>query len=245
MGLVETSINTCMLVNEIINNRLSEGPNDPHIFKAIFLAGGPGSGKGFVVSNLMGADSTGLKVVNSDEVYEKLASLAKPEPLDLSDPEVVASPQGQEAREKAKRLTKMKQTNYLDGRLGLIIDGTAKDVAKTEDQKTKLEALGYDTMMVFVNTNLDVAKERNKMRPRQLPDEMVIKMWHLVQDNMMKFQQMFGNQNFYIVDNSGGLEDSNRKENFEAVEKAVRRFINSPPRKPQAKSWLSDQRPTK
>jgi len=162
MGLVETSINTCMLVNEIINNRLSEGPNDPHIFKAIFLAGGPGSGKGFVVSNLMGADSTGLKVVNSDEVYEKLASLAKPEPLDLSDPEVVASPQGQEAREKAKRLTKMKQTNYLDGRLGLIIDGTAKDVAKTEDQKTKLEALGYDTMMVFVNTNLDVAKERNK-----------------------------------------------------------------------------------
>jgi predicted kinase len=230
-----------MLVNEIINNRLSEGPNDPHIFKAIFLAGGPGSGKGFVVSNLMGADSTGLKVVNSDEVYEKLASLAKPEPLDLSDPEVVASPQGQEAREKAKRLTKMKQTNYLDGRLGLIIDGTAKDVAKTKDQKQKLEQLGYDTMMVFVNTNLEMAQARNKMRPRQLPNEMITKMWHAVQDNMMKFQQMFGNANFYIIDNSGGLEDPDRKENFEAVEKAIRKFINIPPRKPQAKSWFASQ----
>lgn len=231
-----------MLVKEVISNyNLAEGPNDPHIFKAIFLAGGPGSGKGFVVDSMMGADATGLKIVNSDDVYEKLASLAKPKPLDLSDPEVVASPQGQEAREKAKRLTKAKQGNYIDGRLGLIIDGTAKDVAKTADQKRKLEQLGYDTMMVFVNTNLDMAQKRNKMRPRQLPEEMIEKMWHAVQDNMMKFQQLFGNANFYIVDNSGGLEDPDRKENFVAVEKNIRKFVNEPPRRPQAKSWLADQ----
>tara|TARA_A100001035_G_C27724522_1_gene473674 strand:+ start:438 stop:1133 length:696 start_codon:yes stop_codon:yes gene_type:complete len=230
-----------MLINEVIKiNNLSEGPNDPHIFKAVFLAGGPGSGKGFVVKNLMGGSSTGLRIVNSDDVYEKLASMI---PIDISNPEVVASPQGQDTREKAKRLTKLKQGNYLDGRLGLIIDGTAKDVEKTRKQKDELEAIGYDTMMVFVNTNMDVAQERNKLRPRQLPDEMVTKMWHAVQDNLMKFQQLFGNENFYIVDNSGGLEDPNRKENFEAVEKAIKRFINTPPRKPQAKSWLADQRP--
>ena len=190
----------------------------------------------------MGGDTTGLKVVNSDDVYEKLASMAKPVPLDLSDPEVVASPQGQDTREKAKRLTKLKQGNYIDGRLGLIIDGTAKDVAKTADQKQKLEQLGYDTMMVFVNTNLEMAQKRNKMRPRQLPDEMIEKMWHAVQDNMMKFQQLFGNANIYIVDNSGGLEDPNRKENFVAVEKSIRKFVNEPPRKPQAKSWLINQK---
>lgn len=231
-----------MLVNEVINNDINEGPNDPHIFKAIFLAGGPGSGKGFVVKNLMGGSSTGLRVVNSDDVYEKLASIAKPVPLDLKDPEVVASPQGQEAREKAKRLTKSRQGNYLDGRLGLIIDGTAKDVEKTKRQKNELESLGYETMMVFVNTNMEVAQQRNRKRARQLPDEMVMKMWHSVQDNLMKFQQLFGNQNFYLVDNSGGLEDPDRKENFETVEKAIKRFINSPPRKPQAKSWLTDKR---
>ena len=231
-----------MLINEVTNS-INEGPNDPHIFKAIFLAGGPGSGKGFVVKNLMGGDSTGLKIVNSDDVYEKLASMAKPEPLDLSDPEVVASPQGQEAREKAKKITQLRQGNYLDGRLGLIIDGTAKDVEKTKRQKDELESLGYDTMMVFVNTNLEMAQARNKMRPRQLPDEMIMKMWHAVQDNLMKFQQLFGNQDFYIIDNSGGLEDPDRKENFEVVEKAVKRFITTPPRKPQAKSWLADQLP--
>ena len=232
-----------MLINEVMTtNKIIEGPNDPHIFKAIFLAGGPGSGKGFVVSNLMGNDQYGLKVVNSDDVYEKLAGMAKPIPLDLKDPEVVASPQGQETRDKAKRLTKMREGNYLDGRLGLIIDGTAKDVEKTKNQKDKLESLGYDTMMVFVNTNIDVAQDRNKLRPRQLPDEMVIKMWHSVQDNMMKFQQLFGNQNFYIVDNSGGLEDPDRKENFENIEKSIRAFLSSPPRRPEAKSWLTGQR---
>tara|TARA_B100001175_G_scaffold207020_1_gene175726 strand:+ start:666 stop:1370 length:705 start_codon:yes stop_codon:yes gene_type:complete len=232
-----------MLVKEIINNKnLSEGPNDPHIFKAVFLAGGPGSGKGFVVDNMMGRDATGLKIVNSDDVYEKLASMAKPEPLDLSDPEVVASPQGQQTRDKAKDLTIKREGNYIDGRLGLIIDGTAKDVTKTKRQKERLESLGYETIMVFVNTNLEMAQARNKMRPRQLPDEMIEKMWHAVQDNMMKFQQLFGNQNFYIVDNSGGLEDPDRRENFENIEKSIRAFLSSPPRKPEAKSWLTGQR---
>ena len=229
-----------MLINEVISNiKLDEGPNDPNIFKAIFLAGGPGSGKGFVVDNLMGGTSTGLKIVNSDDVYEKLAQI---QDMDLKDPEVVASPQGQDTREKAKKLTKAREGNYLDGRLGLIIDGTAKDVIKTKRQKERLESVGYDTMMVFVNTNMEVAQQRNKMRPRQLPDEMVTKMWHAVQDNMMKFQQMFGNENFYIIDNSGGLEDPERKENFVTVEKAIRRFVNEPPRKPQAKSWLINQK---
>jgi predicted kinase len=232
-----------MLVKEVINNKnLSEGPNDPHIFKAIFLAGGPGSGKGFVVDNMMGGGSTGLKIVNSDDVYEKLASMAKPKPLDLSDPEVVASPQGQQTRDKAKDLTVKREGNYIDGRLGLIIDGTAKDVTKTKRQKERLESLGYDTIMVFVNTNLEIAQARNKMRPRQLPEDMIEKMWHAVQDNMMKFQQLFGNQNFYIVDNSGGLEDPDRRENFENIEKSIRAFLSSPPRKPQAKSWLTGQR---
>ena len=228
-----------MLINEVISNiKLDEGPNDPHIFKAIFLAGGPGSGKGFVVDNLMGDSRLGLKVVNSDNVYEKLAQLQK---LDLSDPEVVASPQGQEAREKAKRLTKLRQENYLAGRLGVIIVGCAIFFANTRVQKEKLEELGYDTIMIFVNTNLDMAQQRNKMRPRQLPDEMVTSMWHLVQDNMMKFQQLFGNQNFHIIDNSGGLEDPDRKGNFQAVEKAIRAFVDKPPTSPIARNWLGNQ----
>ena len=49
---------------------LQEGLNDPNIFKAFFLAGGPGSGKSYVVRKTTGG--SGLKVVNSDDAFEKL-----------------------------------------------------------------------------------------------------------------------------------------------------------------------------
>ena len=33
--------------------QMEEGVNDPHIFKAVFLAGGPGSGKSFVANKML------------------------------------------------------------------------------------------------------------------------------------------------------------------------------------------------
>ena len=47
---------------------LEEGLYDPNIFKAFFLAGGPGSGKTFVTRGAFGG--TGLRVVNSDQSFE-------------------------------------------------------------------------------------------------------------------------------------------------------------------------------
>ena len=151
---------------------LSEGPNDPHIFKAIFLAGGPGSGKSFVSGKLLAG--SGLRVVNSDDIYEYMMKKAGME----LDPETIFSPAGQATRERAKAITKRKQSSHIDGRLGLIIDGTGKDVAKYAKTKKMLEDLGYDTMMLFVNTSLDIAQERNLMRPRKLDPTVVEKMWN-------------------------------------------------------------------
>ena len=48
---------------------LQEGLNDPNIFKAFFLAGGPGSCKSYVVRKTTGG--TGLRIVNSDDLFEK------------------------------------------------------------------------------------------------------------------------------------------------------------------------------
>ena len=47
---------------------LQEGLYDPNIFKAFFLAGGPGSGKSFVSKSALGG--MGLKVINSDAAFE-------------------------------------------------------------------------------------------------------------------------------------------------------------------------------
>ena len=235
-----------MRVNEIIKP-IEEGPNDPHIFKAVFLAGGPGSGKSFVAGKML--SGTGLKTVNSDDIYEYLM---KKKDMDMSDPEVIASPDGQATRNKAKDLTNKRQGDittgkggYLEGRLGLIIDGTGKDVAKVSKASEQLKALGYDTMMLFVNTSEDVAQERNKQRARSIPSEMVSKMWRQVQNNLMKFQQVFGAANFHVVDNSGGLEDPERKENFLEVTRAIDKFLMKAPQNRMAQQWLSDKKKSK
>jgi len=226
-----------MKIHDILEAQLEEGPNDPHIFKAVFLAGGPGSGKSFVANKML--RGTGLKSVNSDEIYEYLANKQN---LDLGNPDVVASPQGQETRDRAKQLTKKRENIYLDGRLGLIIDGTGKDVAKVSKASKALKELGYDTMMLFVNTSEDVAQQRNQARARSVPAEMVSKMWRQVQDNIMKFQQLFGAANFHVVDNSGGLEDPDRAENFREVEKKLHNFLETPPKMPAAKRWLQNNK---
>ena len=48
---------------------IKEGVYDPNIFKAIFLEGGPGSGKSFVAGKAM--CGLGLKIINSDDAFEK------------------------------------------------------------------------------------------------------------------------------------------------------------------------------
>ena len=88
-----------MKIYDILES-LSEGPNDPAIFKAIFLAGGPGSGKSYVANKLL--TGQGLRPVNSDDVYEYLA---QKKDLDLADPEAIASVDGQATRQHAKDLT--------------------------------------------------------------------------------------------------------------------------------------------
>ena len=101
--------------------QLQEGLYDPNIFKAFFMAGGPGSGKSYVVRKSTGG--TGLKIVNSDEAFERLLKQAG---LSLKMPDDELIPRDK-VRDKAKVLTDKRRINYVEGRLGLVIDGTGKD----------------------------------------------------------------------------------------------------------------------
>jgi len=204
---------------------LQEGPNDPGIFKAIFLAGGPGSGKSFVASQL-GLVSRGLKVINSDDAFEYLMRKRKLS-FDMPPEE---QPSRDSARSRAKELTRKKQDLYLDGRLGLIVDGTAKDPAKMAKLKAELEAIGYQTMMVFVNTSLRTALQRNLLRDRKVPSEIVVSSHKQVQENKAILADVFS-PNYVEINN-----DENP--NFNAPLKQVDKFLSSP-LTPQAKDWVS------
>tara|TARA_B100000902_G_scaffold326168_1_gene321152 strand:+ start:717 stop:1382 length:666 start_codon:yes stop_codon:yes gene_type:complete len=179
---------------------LQEGVYDPNILKAFFMAGGPGSGKSYVVQRTTGG--LGLKVVNSDEIFEKKLKAAG---LSLKMPDNEQSMRDP-IRDKSKVLTKKRKEGYLDGRLGLVIDGTGHDYEKIAYQARQLEELGYDTFMIFVNTSLDIALQRNAERKRSVPESIVIKSWNDVQKNIGKFQNYFRG-NFVIVDNNSKDED--------------------------------------
>ena len=179
---------------------LQEGVYDPNILKAFFLAGGPGSGKSYVVKR--GTGGLGLKIVNSDDVFEKYLKDAG---LSLKMPKSEEEPRDK-LRDRAKRVTAARQANYLEGRLGLIIDGTGKDYDKIAKQATQLKQLGYDVHMIFVNTSLETALERNAKRDRTVPRSIATKSWKTVQSNMGKFSQYF-RQNFIVVDNNDSKED--------------------------------------
>ncbi len=206
---------------------LQEGLYDPNIFKAIFLAGGPGSGKSFIVRKTTGG--TGLKIVNSDPAFELLLKRAG---LSLKMP-----PEEFERKEKvraqAKKLTAKQKSNYLEGRLGIIIDGTGKDAEKILFQKSQLEELGYDTYMIFVNTSIDVALQRNASRPRSLLDSDVVKMLKNVQSNIGKFNNMF-RQGMIIVDNNDDSEDV-LKEVWKRVQGLLKKKVTNT----RAKNWMA------
>ena len=153
---------------------MQEGLQDPNIFKAFFLAGGPGSGKSYVVRKTTGG--TGLRVVNSDDAFEALLKKAN---LSLKMPEEEEAPR-EIQRKRAKKLTKRRmgdastgEGGYLGGRIGLILDGTGKEYDKITKQATELKQLGYDVHMIFVNTSLDTALARNAKRSRSVPEDIV------------------------------------------------------------------------
>mgnify|MGYP001428040216 CR=1 FL=1 len=208
---------------------LQEGVYDPNILKAFFLAGGPGSGKSYVVKRTTGG--LGMKIVNSDDAFEKLlrdAGLSLKMPPEEEEPRDVV-------RGRAKELTAKRKANYIEGRLGLIIDGTGRDYDKISKQARELENLGYDTHMIFVNTSLDVALQRNAERPRSVPESIVTKSWNDVQSNIGKFSQYF-RQNFVVVDNNNATEDV-----FVKVFKQIKGLLKKKVRNPAAQQWVMQQ----
>lgn len=207
-------------------NALLEGLQDPNIFKAFFLAGGPGSGKSYVAGKTTGG--TGLVTVNSDDAFEIMLAkegLSAKMPKDETEARDVV-------RKRAKAATSRKKEGLIAGRMGLLIDGTGKEYAKIVKQSIGLRQIGYDTHMIFVNTSLDVALERNAARSRSVPEPIVVDSWKDVQNNLGKFSQHFKG-NLVIVDNNDAGEDV-----FVQVFKQIRGLLRKPVKSPQAKQWV-------
>lgn len=231
---------------------LVEGVDDPGILKAVFLAGGPGSGKTYIAKGLFGipdkvnVSQTGMKMVNSDkELKYLLNKFGFGTDLDSLPDEVFANltnpsdPKYSGLRSFAKDLTGQRRKLYQNGRLGMIIDGTGDDFNKISMEKRELEAVGYDCYMVFVNTSLDVALERNEKRDRILPEKIVKDSHKAVTQNMGGYQGLFGGSNFMIVDNNKTLDEDAATKRFNMlVKQGIGKFVKTPLKNKRGLSWI-------
>ena len=217
-----------------LNQILSEGVYDPGIFKAFFLAGGPGSGKTFVTRSAF--TGTGLKVVNSDKIFEtglKKANLS----LKMPDEEEYFR---NIVRQRAKATAGTMLDTYMEGRLGLVIDATGRDKNIIQRQHAMLTNIGYDCYMIFVNTSLDVALERNKNRPRSIPEYIVTNSWNGVHANIGQFQRIFSPNKMLILDNNRSEKELVSSTLSQAA-KFIRSKLRAKPDNYIAKQWIAKE----
>jgi len=229
-----------------IENLLTEGVHDKAIFKAIFLSGGPGSGKDYILDNTLAGH--GLTEINSDKALEFLMDKNN---LDKKMPDTE-----KEARDlvrgKAKDITDLRQTLALLGRNGLIINGTGDDPSKYAKIKKNLESIGYETSMIAVSTKDEVSTKRNIERGqrggRTVPENIRKEKWDAVSNARPEMAKLFGN-NYKEIDNSMDLRDESipieqrdaKKKEMLQLFKGVQEFIKKPPASEQAKQWVAGE----
>ena len=264
------SVNLRHLVRQVITEQrhssmlcapkiIQEGVYDPGILKAVFTAGGPGSGKSYLADVIFGVrtpnakpffenasfiGANGLKYVNSDRFFERELSKLGINPKDLQDiselpgSELWDIVQDPDEPESARNIAKGHLNNlrdlYEDGRLGMLIDGTGGKFDKMVREKNLANAMGYDTYMLFVDTSLPVAIERDSQRSRTLGPELVEQIWQSVQDNKERYKELFGD-NFSIVENSVFGPPPQ-----EVVSK-LNKFVEAPVENPIGQAWIQSE----
>ena len=231
-------------INEAFAEILTEGVHDKAIFKAVFLAGGPGSGKDYVLDNTLAGH--GLTEINSDKALEFLMDK---EGLDKTMP-ASENEKKDIVRGRAKNITELRQKLALLGRNGLIINGTGDDVEKITKIKKRLEEIGYDSSMIVVNTADEISKQRNIERGqrggRTVPENIRKEKWDNVQAGRAEFAKMFG-QNYMEFDNSEDLRTASpevvkaKKEEMLQLFTNVKNFVAAKPTSDSAKEWIASE----
>lgn len=222
---------------------VTEGVHDSAIFKAVFLAGAPGSGKDFVLKKSL--DGHGLTEINSDTALEHLMDKHK---LDKKMPESEQEKRNA-IRDKAKSLTELRQRLALQGRNGLVINSTGASPDKIKKIKDQLEQLGYESKMIFVDASDNVSRNRNIERGqrggRMIPEKIRAQKWREAQDARVKFSKMFGGEHYHEFNNDEDLRHqadpelvSQKTKELDGLFKTVRKFTQQPPQNPVAQQWV-------
>jgi len=225
-------------MKSVQESTLQEGVNDAGIFKVVFLAGGPGSGKDYILKKTL--DGHGLVELNSDKALEFLLDKHKLSKL-MPDSE---ADQRNEIRKRAKSIAELRQRLAIEGRNGLIVNGTGDDADKIKKIKGYLEDQGYSSKMIFVNASNEISKQRNEDRGkrggRMVPEKIRKQKWDSSQAALQQYQDVF-ESDLVVVDNSTDASDKDHTKNLNRIWKIMSHFTKQEVEDPAAKHWINTQ----
>lgn len=164
----------------------------PKFGNVIILAGGAGSGKGFVKDKLIGAEGYNFDVdalkslaMRTPKLIEKIKNEfgVDPSALDLKKPsdveklhDIIGTSLELDDKRKKILFTSI-MTAAPDRKPNLIFDVTLKDLRKLQNITHQVKELGYDNEkihIVWVINDIEIAKKQNIERPRQVPVEILV-----------------------------------------------------------------------
>jgi hypothetical protein len=188
----------------------------PKFGQIVILAGGAGSGKGFVLSNLLGIEGNVLDVDALKALAigsTKLASRIEQEigvnikDLNLNDSDNVKKMH--EILADVYGITKANQQRVFTGALAapenrkpnLIFDVTLKDLSKLEKITRNAQNLGYakeNIHVVWVLNDVEMAKQQNLERDRVVPSEILLTTHEGAAITMARIMDMGGTLGRYL-----------------------------------------------
>ena len=214
---------------------LEESAFDKGIFKAVFLLGGPGSGKSTMSQRIL-AGTASWRRFSNDKIYE---FLMRKDNLSLDYKKRTPEQEKNQFKDYYKPSTKKAKKQlglYIDERLPLIIDRTGLSPKNTLSLKKRLEDVGYETAMLFIDTPLKEARERNANRERSIDFKNVRFFDPVIRKEVPAYKRIFGN-NFYHFNNSGPI-DSKKEVRITELRKKIYAWMKVVPSNTKVKAWL-------
>jgi hypothetical protein len=190
---------------------------DHGMFKAIFVSGGPGSGKDIIIREAI-AEQSAVEMTSTTAVSI------------LNDKHKLYESSRDGRREAIRQ------------RRPLVITGTTSEQYNILAIREELEELGYETMMIFVNTSNESSRKRNEGHERMMAESVRQQRWETTQLVAEKFNQEF--KKYLEFDNSVDLNEANdfetseKQEDISIIYEMCNWFFDTPVENEIAESWL-------
>jgi predicted kinase len=187
------------------------------LFKAVFISGGPGSGKDIIIREAI-AQQNAVEITSTTAVSI------------LND------------KHKLYEFSRDTRREAIRQRQPLIITGTTNEQYNILAIREELEELGYETMMIFVNTSNESSRKRNEGHERMMAESVRQQRWEVTQLVAEKFNQDF--KKYLEFDNSVDLNEANdfetseKEEDISIIYEMTNWFFDTPVDNELAESWM-------